>query len=67
MVPWAGIAQYLQNRDPQSIPIVGLKCASGHVPFPLVVYLTVSMRFNYLVITSRLPKPHNTHATLMSK
>lgn len=63
MVAQAGIAQYLQNRD----PFIGLKCVPGHVHFPLIVYLTVSRRFNYLVITSRLPKPHNTHTTLMSK
>lgn len=67
MVAQAGIAQYLQNRDPQSVPLIGLKCTPGHVHFPLIVYLTVSMRFNYLVITSSLPKPHNAHTTLMSK
>lgn len=67
MVAQAGIAQYVQNRDPQSVPLIGLTCALGHVHFPLIVYLTVNMRFNYLVITSRLPKPHNTHMTLMSK
>lgn len=64
-----GIAQYLQRRapwEPRFIPIVGLECAFGPVPSPLIVYLTLSMNFNYLLITSlTLPKLHNTHATLM--
>lgn len=67
MVAQAGIAQYLQNSDPQSVPLTGLKCAPAHVHFPLTDYLPASMRFNYLVMTSRVPKPHNTHMTLMSK
>lgn len=66
-----GVAQYLQSRAPwetKSVPIVGLERAFGPVPFPLIVYLTLSMRLNYLLITSlKLPKPHNTHMMLMSE
>ena len=47
MVAQAGTAQYPQNRDPQSLPIIGLKSVPGPVHFPLIVYLAVSMRFNW--------------------
>lgn len=71
-----GIAQTSRAEPPGKrslpylviIPIVGLERAFGPVPFPLIVYLTLSLRLNYLLITSlKLPKPHNTHTTLMSE
>lgn len=71
-----GIAQYLQRRAPWEmkssylviIPVVGVEQTFGPVPFPLRVYLTLSMRLNYLLISSlKFPKPHNTHMTLMSE
>ena len=71
-----GLAQYLPRRAPGKprlpslviIPVAGMECVFGPVPFRLIVYLTLSVRLNCLLITSlKLPKPQNTHTTLMSE